>query len=81
MNDPEKMRGDGKDAHSGTGVAAGLHLGRIGLRLQGITPQQILDDSEWYSYLLLKHQAIGFKRLNPTKEEHDAILLALYRHA
>lgn len=78
MSGEKKMRGDGNDSHSGTGMAAGLHVDGVGLRLQGITPQQILDDQEWYRGLMLKHKAIGFKRLNPTKQEHIDILRALY---
>jgi alpha-ketoglutarate-dependent taurine dioxygenase len=78
MSEKKRMRGDGNDSHTGTGVAAGLHVDGIGLRLQGITPQQILDDQEWYRGLMLKHKALGFKRLNPTKQEHIDILRALY---
>ena len=74
----KRMKGDGNDSHSGTGMAAGMFTDAMGLRLQGITPQQILDDQEWYRGLLLKHKAIGFKRLNPTREEHRDVLRALY---
>ncbi|MED5208618.1 MAG: hypothetical protein VX895_05765, partial [Chloroflexota bacterium] len=58
--DKPKERGDGNDSPSGTGVASGLHLGRLGLRIQGVTPQEILDDFDFYADLLTKHHAIGF---------------------
>ena len=77
--DKPKERGDGNDSPSGTGVASGLHLGRLGLRIQGVTPQEILDDFDFYADLLTKHHAIGFKFLHPTDEEQVKIVNKLYR--
>lgn len=77
--DRPRERGDGNDSPSGTGVASGLHLGRLGLRIQGVTPQEVLDDSDFYADLLIKHHAIGFKFLHPTIEEQVEILNSIYR--
>jgi len=77
--DRPRERGDGNDSPSGTGVASGLHLGRLGLRIQGVTPQEVLDDSDFYADLLIKHHAIGFKFLHPTVEEQVKILDSIYR--
>jgi len=77
--DKPRERGDGNDSPSGTGVASGLHLGRLGLRIQGVTPQEILDDSDFYADLFTKHQAIGFKYLHPTVEEQVEIINCIYR--
>ena len=77
--DRPRERGDGNDSPSGTGVASGLHLGRLGLRIQGVTPQEVLDDSDFYADLLIKHHAIGFKFLHPTVEEQVEILNSIYR--
>ena len=77
--DEPRELGDGNSSSSGTGVASGLHLGRLGLRIQGVTPEEILNDSDFYADLLTKHQAIGFKHLHPTIEQHVEILGAIYR--
>ena len=39
--DEPRELGDGNSSPSGTGVASGLHLGRLGLRIQGVTPEEI----------------------------------------
>ncbi len=71
--------GDGSRINSGTGVAKGLDLGSLGMRLEGISVEDILENAEFYADLLEKHSAIGFKRLHPTKLEQVAINKALYR--
>ena len=77
--DEPRELGDGDPHPSGIGVASGLHLGRLGLRIQGVTPQEVLDDSDFYADLLVKHQAIGFKHLYPTIEQQVEILGSIYR--
>jgi alpha-ketoglutarate-dependent taurine dioxygenase len=77
--DRPRQRGDGRDSPSGGGIASGLHLGKLGLRVQGVTVEEILKDSEFYVELLTKHHALGFKFLHTTSDEQVAVVDALYR--
>jgi len=71
--------GDGKKTNSGTGIAAGLRMGKLGLRLEGVTVEDILNEPDFFADLFETHKAIGFIDLHPTFEEHKAVMRALYR--
>lgn len=61
------------------GIAAGLHLGSLGFKVKGLTPAQVIEDAEYFSEILVRNKVLGFIGLNPTPEEHEAIMRALYR--
>lgn len=60
------------------GLAAGLMLGNLGFKVKGVKAQDILNDREYFAEILARNKMIGFIGLNPTLEEHLAILKALY---
>lgn len=61
------------------GIASGLRLGTLGFKVKGVTPSDIINDSEFFSEILVRNKMLGFIDLNPTPEEHQAIVKALYR--
>lgn len=61
------------------GLAAGLELGNLGFKVKGVSAQQIIDDSEYFTEILIKNKAIGFKKVFPTASENEEILRKLYR--
>lgn len=61
------------------GLAAGLMLGTLGFKVKGVTARDVINDSEYFSEILARNKMIGFIGLNPTDEEHEELLKALYR--
>lgn len=61
------------------GIAAGLHLGSLGFKVRGLKPMDIINDAEYFSEILVRNKVLGFIGLNPTPDEHKAIMQALYR--
>ena len=60
------------------GIAAGLQLGSLGFKVKGVTPEQIINDAEYFREILARNKMIGFVGLNPTDEQHMEIQRALY---
>lgn len=60
------------------GIAVGLKLGTLGFKTKGVTPQQIIDDREYFSELLTKYKVVAFSGLQPTRNEHLSIQQSLY---
>lgn len=60
------------------GIAIGLTLGNLGFKIKGITAQQVLAEPEYFKEILKKNKMIGFIGMNPTDEEHVAVVKALY---
>jgi len=61
------------------GIAAGLRLGNLGFKVRGVTPKDVIDDSEYFAEILLRNKMIGFKNLYPEDDEFEEIMRLLYR--
>lgn len=61
------------------GIAAGLRLGNLGFKVRGVSAKDVINDSDYFAEILLRNKMIGFKKLNPTKDELEQITKLLYR--
>jgi alpha-ketoglutarate-dependent taurine dioxygenase len=59
------------------GISPGLQAHGLGIRIKGVTYDDIMDNVDYFHRLFIEHKAIGFVRLHPTREQHLNILSAI----
>ena len=59
------------------GISPGLQAHGLGIRIKGVTYDDIMDNVDYFHRLFIEHKAIGFVRLHPTREQHLDILSAI----
>ena len=59
------------------GMSPGLQANGLGIRIKGVTYDDIINNADYFHRLFIEHKAIGFIRLHPTREQQAIITSVL----